>query len=116
EFPAIQTAVLAHDKGIKAALKTDIQDPRLLHFLFQNSLDTGHAKEILPYVKDDIFKLWALLLTKQWKEAGAIFEKYPLDQLSSETSPLFPLYGCYLRATKNDASAKAHFSAVLEMP
>jgi serine/threonine-protein kinase len=116
EFPDIQTAILAHDKGIKAALKTDIQNPRLLNYLFQTALDTGHAKEILPFVQDDVLKLWALLLTNRWKEAGAIFEKYPLEQLSSETSPLFSLYGCYLRATENDAIARAHFHAVLEMP
>lgn len=116
EFPAIQTAVLAYDKGIKAALKTDIQDPRLLHYLFQAAIDTGHAKEILSYVKDDIFRLWALLLSNEWKEAGAVFEKYPLEQLTNETSPLFTLYGCYLRATEGDAIAKAHFHAVSEIP
>ncbi len=114
DFPSIQTAV--QNRGLKAALKTDVQDARLLHYLFQTAIDTGHAKDIVPYVKDDILKLWALLLTDQWKEAWAIFEKYPLEQLSLETSPLFPLYGCYLRATEGEAIALAHFNAVLDMP
>ena len=119
EFPALQTALLAHEKGIKAALKTDLQDPRdprLLHYLFQTALDTGHAKDILPYVKDDILKLWALLLTDRIEEAGALFDKYPLEQLSSETSPLFSLFGCYLWATEGETIARAHFNAVLDMP
>ncbi len=110
EFPAIQAAILSP----KTALKTE--DPRLLHYLCQAALDTGRAKEILPFVKDEVLKIWALLLTSQWKEAGALFEKCPLEQLTSETSPLFSPYGCYLAATENDALAKTHFNAVLEMP
>ena len=49
-------------------------------------------------------------------KAGAVFEKYPLEQLSSETSPLFPLFGCYLWATEGEAIATAHFNAILETP
>lgn len=111
EFPEIQTALLAHDKKVPFE-----GSPRLLHYLFQNALDTGHAGNILPYVHDDILRLWALLFTDNWEEAGKIFEKYSLEQLSSETSPLFPLYGCYLWATEGQDIAKAHFNAVLEMP
>lgn len=114
EMPSIQLALLAHEKGFKSALKTE--DPRLLHYLCQTGLDTGRAKEILPYVKDEIQKIWALLLTNQTKEAGALFEKYPLEQLSSENSPLFTPYGCYLLATENDAIARNHFNGVLDMP
>jgi serine/threonine-protein kinase len=111
EFPDIQTALLAHDKKVPFE-----GSPRLLHYLFQNALDNGHAGNILPYVHDDLLKLWALLFNNHWEEAGKIFEKYSLEQLSSETSPLFPLYGCYLWATEGQEIAKAHFSAVLEMP
>jgi serine/threonine-protein kinase len=114
EFSSVQTALLAHEKGFKTALKTD--DPRRLHYLCQIGLDTGRAKDILPYVKDDIQKIWALLLTNQYKEAGSLFEKYPLEQLAQETSPLFSPYGCYLWATKKHSVAKAHFNAVLDMP
>ncbi|MBS0647646.1 MAG: protein kinase [Verrucomicrobia bacterium] len=111
EFPEIQTAASAQEK--KVSFKGS---PRLLHYLFQNALDTGHARDILPYVQDDVLRLWALLFTDGWEEAGKIFEKYTFEQLSSETSPLFPLYGCYLWATEGQDIAKAHFSAVLEMP
>jgi serine/threonine protein kinase len=114
EYLSVQGAITAHEKGFKVALKTE--DPRLLHYLCQMGLDTGRAKEILPYVKDEIQKIWALLLSNHYKEAGALFEKIPLEQLSSETSPYFSPYGCYLWATENDAIAKAHFNAVLDMP
>ena len=116
EYPEIQTALLAHEKGIKAALDTHPESPRLLHSLFQMALDTNQAKEILPFVKDDLQRLTALLLTGNLNEAGAIFEKYPLEQLSSEISPFFPLFGCYLWATEGESIAKAHFNAALEMP
>jgi serine/threonine protein kinase len=113
EFPDIQTALLAHEK--KGPFHGDYS-PRLLQHLFQTALDTGHAKEIVPYVEDHILKLWALLFTDRWDEAGALFEKYPLEQLTSEISPLFPLFGCYLWATEGEAIARAHFNAVLDMP
>jgi serine/threonine-protein kinase len=114
EFPSIQLAISAHEKGFEAALQTD--DPRLRHYLCQSGIDTGRAKEIFPFVQDDVQKIWALLLTNQYQEAGTFFENYPLEQLSSENSPLFTPYGCYLAATKNEATFKTHFSAVLDMP
>ncbi len=116
EYPDLQIALLAHEKGIKTALKTNPASPRLLYSIFQMALDKGRAAEILPFVQDDIQRLWALLLTSKWDEAGILFEKYSLEQLSSETSPLFPLFGCYLRATENESIARAHFNAVLDMP
>jgi serine/threonine protein kinase/tetratricopeptide (TPR) repeat protein len=116
EFSELQAALSAYEKGIKAALKTNPSSPRLLHSLFQMAIDKGQAKEILPYVQDDVQRLFALLLTGNYDEAGVIFEKYPLEQLSSETSPFFPLFGCYLWATENESIAKAHFNAVLDMP
>jgi len=113
EFPDIQIAVLAHER--KGPFHGDYS-PRLLMHLFQAALDTGHAKEILPYVQDDVQRLGALLFTESWNEAAVLFEKYPLEQLSLETSPLFPLFGCYLWATEGEAIARAHFNAVLDMP
>ena len=116
EYPEMELALLAHEKGIKAALKNTSASPRLLHSIVQMALDKGQAQEVLPFVQDDIQKLYALLMTGNTAEAATIFEKYPLEQLSSETSPLFPLYGCYLWATENEAIARAHFNAVLDMP
>ena len=45
-----------------------------------------------------------------------MFEQYPLDELSHENSPLFPLYGCFLWAMEGEEIAKAHFSGIEDMP
>jgi eukaryotic-like serine/threonine-protein kinase len=116
EFPEIQIALLAHEKGIKAALGENPSSARLLYCLGEIALDAGEAEIILPHLKDDAQKIRALLLMNRWQEAAAIFDQYPLEQLSQENSPLFSLYGCYLWETEGEAIARAHFSAVSETP
>lgn len=114
EYPEIQTALLAHQRGVPAALKVETKSHKLLTYLIQVALDQGLGKEVAALIENDVLKLWALLQSKQWKEAGIIFEKYPHEQLSQETSPLFPLYGCYLWATQGETKAREHFSLISE--
>jgi serine/threonine-protein kinase len=108
EFPDIQVALKGH--------LAPSQSPALQAYLIQASIDQGKIEDILPYATDDHWKLWIYLLSEKWKEAGDIFEKYPLEQLSSESSLLFPLFGCYLFATEGEAIARTHFNAVLDTP
>lgn len=108
EFPDIQAAL----KGQLAPS----QSPALQAYLIQASLDQGKVKDVLPYAPDDHWKLWAYLLSEKWKEASEIFEKYPLEQLTSEASPFFPLFGCYLFATEGESIGRTHFNAVLDTP
>lgn len=63
----------------------------------------------------DYYKIWALLIEKKWHEAEKIFNKYPLELISDEASPLHFLYGCWLYVTEGPEIAKAHFSGVLEV-
>ncbi len=101
-------------KGLREEFSPD--SPALQAYLFQAALDQGKVEKILSQTCDDYWKLWALLLTDRWKEAGEIFEKYPIEHLSSESSPLFPLFGCYLWATEGKEIAIAQFSGILETP
>ncbi len=56
--------------------------------------------------------LWKLLEKKEWKEAAPFFAKHSIKELQDETSPLFYLYGCYLRGTEGEKSALEHFSHI----
>jgi hypothetical protein len=86
---------------------------RLSFFLSQQALDTG---KIPPNILDEKQRLYALLLCSKWQEAEKIFDHHSLEELTNETSPLFPLYGCYLAAVEGEAIAKAHFLAANETP
>ncbi|NGX58807.1 MAG: Serine/threonine-protein kinase PknD [Chlamydiae bacterium] len=63
----------------------------------------------------DYYRVWALLIERKWQEAGQIFEKYPIELVSDESSPLHFLYGCWLYVIEGPEIAKAHFSGVLEV-
>ncbi len=139
EFPFIEEALLAHKKGISAALKQGNQPPKLLYYLVQQALDEGIIKEVFPLIENRLFEerskdlknqnlestdanslvylgISALLFTDRLKEAGAIFETFPLEQLCQETGSLFHLFGCYLWATEGEKIARAHFNTVSETP
>ena len=110
---------LAEFPDILAALKGKLgasQSPALQAYLIQNSIDQGKFQEILPYTASNEWKIWAYLLLEKWEEAGALLEKQTFDQLSSERSPLFPLFGCYLWATQGENTAKTHFNTALDTP
>jgi eukaryotic-like serine/threonine-protein kinase len=105
DFPDIQHAIT----------KTLPQESsfNLRYFLTQEALDRG---EILPEIQDQTQKIWALLISKEWDKAATLFEDYPLEELAQETSPLFPLFGCYLVATEGETIARSHFLAATETP
>ncbi len=116
EFPHIQTALLAHKKTVKTALEQGPTSPQLLLYLVQTALDQDLTEDVLPYIQDETQKIWALLFLKRWEEVSVIFEKYSLEQLTQENSPLFPLFGCYLWETEGEVIARSHFLAVTETP
>lgn len=116
EFPMMQAALAAREKGAVSELAKEPATPQLKAFLIQSGFDQGEGPLLFPFLDDDVHKLWVLLMLSRWEEAGALFEKYPLEQLSSDTSPLFPLFGCFLWATEGEAIAKTHFNAIVETP
>lgn len=90
--------------------------PALAYYKVQTALDEGKASLVLPKIQDPYQKIWALLFLHRWDEAKGLLDHYPLEELTSENSPLFPLFGCYLWATEGEAIARAHFLAVTEVP
>lgn len=60
-------------------------------------------------------RIWALLLDRNWVEAGEVFSVYPVELLNKESTPLHFLYGCWLHATEGREMAKIHFSGLLHV-
>lgn len=60
-------------------------------------------------------QIWALLLDKNWVQAGDIFYTYPVELLNKESTFLHFLYGCWLHATEGREMAKIHFTGLLHV-
>lgn len=114
DYPSIQMALLIHNKGLKSVLKTQAPSIRLCSYLFYQALDEGKIDFLESLVHDEISKLWCFLLQKKWDQAKKILDHYSSEQLFLETSPLFPLYGCYLAAIKGKKASQSHLCSVLE--
>jgi serine/threonine protein kinase/tetratricopeptide (TPR) repeat protein len=119
EYPQAELALKCHEKGIEKILRSSFSElePRTLVHLFETALNTHQAALILPYFDRleknlplDTLHIWALLLTNQWEKAGHLLETYPLEQRMTETSPLYPLFGCWLFATEGEEIAMRHFT------
>ena len=61
----------------------------------------------------DCYRIWSSLQNKLWKESRILLHKYSIEQLTSEATPLYFLYGCWLYATEGEEIAWIHFSSVL---
>jgi len=60
-------------------------------------------------------RLWALLLDKNWAQAGEIFYAYPVELLNKESTPLHFLYGCWLQGTEGNEIAMIHFMGLFHV-
>ena len=105
---------------------------RALLFLLQRALDMQLPSLVIETIHDlhakgahfsaqgalyvDCAEIWALLLDKNWDAAGAIFQRYPLEFITQETTPLHFLYGCWLSVTEGREIAAIHFAGVLDIP
>ncbi len=123
-------ALLAHKQPTKALAlffakakhPYTFAELRALFSILMTLLDKGKPGQILHYVNAisdspelDSLLLRALLLSAFWEEAKQIFEKYPIEELSQESSPLYYLFGCWLWATEGETIGRAHFSGVSEL-
>ncbi|MCH9703509.1 MAG: serine/threonine protein kinase, partial [Chlamydiae bacterium] len=52
----------------------------------------------------------------RWADAGEIFDRYSLEMLAQESTPLYPLYGCYLQITEGEEMAQVFFQGVIDTP
>jgi serine/threonine protein kinase len=60
-------------------------------------------------------RIWALLLEKNWAQAGEIFYAYPVELLNKESTLLHFLYGCWLQGTEGREIAMIHFMGLLHV-
>ncbi len=107
----------------------DISNYRILCWLFERSLidknemAAKHIHDSLNRLhlteeqqsKLDYYRVWFYLITRNWSGAETIFDKYPLEILTSETNPLFFFYGIWLQVTENQEIAAAHFSGIFDV-
>lgn len=116
QYPKIEAALSAVEMGVPKDRTLVLESPRLTSYLFYLHFDQGSVDDLLDFSFDTFFKLEALLALNRFKEAREIFDQLPLEELMHESSPLFTLFGCYLWAVEGEEIAKAHFSAIEEMP
>lgn len=114
----IKQALLSHKVSFKKALEQENLSPRARAYILQRAIDSQKSKEVLPFFdkKTEHLHIRALLSLHKWKEAGELFETHPLEELTDENSPFYPLFICYLWATEGGKISKAHFSGFLETP
>lgn len=122
-FPQAENQLLLEaEKKPLAALKTALQkqpDIPLLSFLIQRLIDKGESASLLPYVDELLpllpeLSLRILLLEKKWEKAGEIFSTRFGELCTEPHSPVFVLYGCFLRAQEGELAALTLFSSALD--
>ncbi|MGR3911971.1 MAG: protein kinase [Candidatus Rhabdochlamydia sp.] len=114
EYPAIVCAIDYVTKGV-LPLPQAVQSAHLLDFLFCAQFDQGNLDLLLDYSSNPYFELRALLAQRRFSEAGKIFETFSLEKKTTETTPIFTLFGCYLWAVEGEEIAKAHFSVIHQL-
>ena len=101
-----------------------------LHYRMRRALQNGEMdplKEIYKKLEArkiakpqkivfDVIELWRCLLTKDFKQAAKIFNKYPPGTVAQETAPLHFPFGTWLYLQEGPKAAAAHFGAVLDTP
>ncbi len=111
-----QQILYSYEKGTLKALQQPSLDPLALTHILQKGLDENRARDLLPLIEKapDHLRLRALLAARRFKEAEAIFNLYASQEKQNERSPLYPLFGCFLFATKGEKEGLAHFANALE--
>ncbi len=62
----------------------------------------------------DAYVIWGHFLNKDWDSGAKILLEYPIEILSHETSPLYSIYGCWLRVSEGEDIANIHFAGTLD--
>lgn len=60
-------------------------------------------------------RIWALLLDKNWQQAGKAIYTYPVELLNKNSTLLHFLYGCWLQGTEGQEMAMIHFMGLLHV-
>lgn len=133
----IEAAIVGHEQSVLEGAKRllsqdrvffDRQDIRIAVHLIVTALHLDAAQTALNLVDRlytfqttvedrvqlEIYSIWSELLLGNVSRAGELLHRYTISELSNENSPLYFLYGCYLRATEGEVIAKLHFSGLLD--
>ena len=78
------------------------------------SFKSDFSKE--EQIQIDAYHIWALLKEDRSQEAAEIFDLYAVEMLSQESTPLYPLFGCYLQITEGEEIAQIFFQGVIDTP
>ena len=101
---------------------------RMLTYKMRQAIKNDEEEKVYELVKEkgnfstseqiqiDAYYIWALLKEDRWADAGVIFDNYAIEMLAQETTPLYPLYGCYLQITEGEEMAQIFFQGVIDTP
>ena len=129
-YAHIQDALIGSREKILGynAKKLSLEEARVLIFVMERGLSRkdstlvhtlaghfSHAQTTPPLrLLLDSYFIWALLLDKNFADAGHELLNHSWEELSDERNPLYFLYGCFLAATEGKEMAEIHFSGALE--
>lgn len=109
--------------------KLDFSRKRVLLYALDQAIDRGqtsllhNAMQALEHcelsfesrLQFNLRRIWALLIDKNWTQAGNLFYAYPVELLSKESTLLHFLYGCWLQGTEDKEMAMIHFTGLLHV-
>lgn len=88
----------------------------------QTSITIHYEEQIKSYSVDksgsiylESAMIWTYLIEKQWEKAENMLHKYPLEDLSKDSTLLHFLTGCWLYISEGKDIAYAHFSGIMEV-
>jgi len=105
------------------------KETRVLFYLIRRAIiqkQYAYIRSIIERLKDyeippdaairvDFYLIVAYMYEKNWLQAGEVFQRYPLQLLNQETTPLHFLYGSWLYMAEGKEIANIHFSGVLDV-
>jgi len=93
-------------------------DPHIALLLFDRHLHINTAKHLTPFIdasSTSYQTIWAYLLTGNFEGAASLLNRLESVDVLDPTSPYYPLYGCFLAATKGEEAALAHFNRPFDL-
>ncbi len=131
-------AIKSKSEGLQVAIDLFLQNnpldfsfesERTLLYLINSAIDSKKTAlvhqlyrlhqqwKLSDYAKHQMqcYQIWALLIDRNWTEAGEILHSFSLEELSQDNSLLHFLYGCWLYVTEGKEIAMIHFFGVFEV-
>lgn len=107
DFSKMRTLLYAIDQAL------DHRRFDLVHMAMQAIEQCELTFEVL--LSFNLRRIWALLLEKNWQQAGEAMYAYPIELLNKESTLLHFLYGCWLQGTEGKEMAIIHFTGLMHV-